>query len=52
LHRKRLSTEIGAKAESSEVRVGATTQNIAQRITQNNSQNHTKMDLSAVPSTN
>jgi uncharacterized protein (TIGR02246 family) len=33
-------TEICAKAETAEVRVSATTQNIAQRITQNNSQNH------------
>jgi hypothetical protein len=45
LHRKRLSTERGAKAETSEVRVGATTQNIAPKIMQNNFPNHIVCDF-------
>jgi hypothetical protein len=38
-------TEICAKAETAEMRVGATTQNIAQKITQNNSQSHTRLSF-------
>jgi hypothetical protein len=38
-------TEICAKAETAEVRVGATTQIIAQRTAQNNYQSHSEVSL-------